>query len=325
MAGERDLVATTEAKEDYFLSSRDLSRLNFRSIQGRFGAPKRYYSAADLQATAIYKHGLLGYQRKIYLQQLRARMQSQEDSDRQQRLLQDKDDRALVELQQESRASATTLLSSLPRNPRCDKRIPVVKKMTIPRDAGATSVAVKSSAKDITVKCYKINSSSDDDVGIAWCALTEPVVDVSGPRPEQTTAELRQSLLKLAKKALCFTDRGVPQSWRVDVPGIQPSAFAALAGHPTAVKTDPALRLFMGEAAPVTAIGLSQRHLVQCHQLQSRELFGCAEADLLRVFHREGVGIQIADETVLKYDTPETTLTLLGEGQLVCDERTMWL
>jgi hypothetical protein len=138
---------------------------------------------------------------------------------------------------------------------------------------------------------------SDADDGVPQTAAVAP--------PE--TAPLRKSLLRLAKQALGFRDSGAPKPWRVEAPGVHPNVFAALAGRPS----DAALRTFV-------KVGAHYSHEADC-----RVLFGCAEADLLRIFKREGVGIQICDEITLKYKPSDLTLTLHGVGEIVCDKRTM--
>ena len=138
---------------------------------------------------------------------------------------------------------------------------------------------------------------SDADDGVPQTAAVAP--------PE--TAPLRKSLLRLAKQALGFRDSGAPKPWRVEAPGVYPNVFAALAGRPS----DSALRTFV-------KVGAHYSHEADC-----RVLFGCAEADLLRNFKREGVGIQICDEITLKYKPSDMTLTLHGVGEIVCDKRTM--
>jgi hypothetical protein len=135
--------------------------------------------------------------------------------------------------------------------------------------------------------------------------------DDAAPRPAAAapaeTAALRKSLLKLAKQALGFRDSGAPKPWRVEVPGVQPGAFAALAGRPA----DVALRTFVKAGAYLS------------HEVEAKELFRCAQADLLRVFKREGVGIEIDSSVTLKYKPSDMTLTLHGAGEIICDSRTM--
>ena len=121
------------------------------------------------------------------------------------------------------------------------------------------------------------------------------------------TAALRKSLLKLAKQALGFRDSGAPKPWRVEVPGVQPAAFAALVGRPA----DAALRTFVKAGAHLS------------HEVEAKQLFHCTQADLLRVFKREGVGIEIYPSVTLKYKPSDMTLTLHGAGEIVCDSRTM--
>ena len=94
----------------------------------------------------------------------------------------------------------------------------------------------------------------------------------------QTIAPLRKSLLKMAKKALGFTDGGAPKGWRIEAPAIQPATFAALAGRPA----DVSLRTFVKSGA---------YHSVS---LDACALFGCRASELQRFFKREGVGIEIA-------------------------------
>ena len=124
--------------------------------------------------------------------------------------------------------------------------------------------------------------------------------------PLETTA-LRKSLLKLAKQALGFKDSGAPKQWRVEAPNIQPSVFAALAGRPA----DAALRTFVKTGAYYS------------HEAEALELFCCTQADLLRIFKREGVGIEIDGSIILKYKQSDMTLTLHGAGAIICDKRTM--
>ena len=122
------------------------------------------------------------------------------------------------------------------------------------------------------------------------------------------TAALRKSLLKLAKKALGFTEGGGPKNWRVEAPGVLPATFAALAGR----AADSALRTFVKAGA------------YHSHDVDARALFGVRDAsELLRVFKREGVGIQIDDRITLKYKPSDMTLSLHGGGEIICDERTM--
>lgn len=122
----------------------------------------------------------------------------------------------------------------------------------------------------------------------------------------QIVAPLRKSLLKMAKKALGFTDGGGPKNWRIEAPAIQPAIFAALAGRPA----DVTLRTFVKSGA------------YHSLDVDACTLFGCREGDLLRVFKREGVGIQIDDGLVLKFKPSDGTLSVHGGGDIVCDERT---
>ncbi len=117
------------------------------------------------------------------------------------------------------------------------------------------------------------------------------------------TSTLRKSLLKLAKKALGFKDSGGAKDWRIEVPGVQPSVFAALSGRPA----DSALQTFVKVGA------------YHSHEAEARELFRCTNADLVRFFTREGVGIEIFEEIILKYKPSDMTLTLLGCGEIVLE------
>lgn len=119
------------------------------------------------------------------------------------------------------------------------------------------------------------------------------------------TSALSKSLLKLAKKALGFTDGGGPKNWRVEAPGIPSATFAALAGRPS----DTTLRTFVKAGAYYS------------HDVSASALFGLSSASasshLTRVFKREGVGIQIDDRVTLKYKPSDMTLALLGGGEIV--------
>ena len=82
---------------------------------------------------------------------------------------------------------------------------------------------------------------------------------------------------------------------------------AALAGRPA----DVALRTFVKSGA------------YHSLDMDACTLFDCRESDLLRVFKREGVGIQIDDCVVLKFKPSDGTLAVHGGGDIICDERTM--
>ena len=124
----------------------------------------------------------------------------------------------------------------------------------------------------------------------------------AGAAPTPTVTPLRKSLLKMAKKALGFTDGGCPKNWRIEAPCIQPASFAALAGRPA----DVSLRTFVKTGAYYSVI------------VDACELFGCRESDLLRFFSREGVGIQIHDDIQLKFKPSDGTLAMLGAGEIRC-------
>lgn len=124
----------------------------------------------------------------------------------------------------------------------------------------------------------------------------------------QELAALRKSLLKLSKQALAFTESGGPKAWRVEVPGIQRNVFAAFAGRPL----DGELRTFVKAGAHYS------------HTVDAVSLFACKEGDMLCVFKRQGVGLQIDETITLKYKPSGMTLTLHGHGEIVCDERTRW-
>ena len=150
-----------------------------------------------------------------------------------------------------------------------------------------------------------INLDSDEEAAPAPPAAPVPVPAPAVMPPE--VAALRKSMLKLAKKALGFTESGGPKSWRVEVPGVQPATFAALAGRPA----DRTLATFVKSGA------------YHSHDVDAQVLFGCKESELLRIFKREGVGIQIEEEVTLKYKPSDRSLAMLGGGDIVCDERTM--
>ncbi len=147
--------------------------------------------------------------------------------------------------------------------------------------------------------------------GAASAAPVALVDDRHGPRtvavmPQETVA-LRKSLPKLSKQALAFTESGGPKAWRVEVPGIQRNMFAALADR----SYDAELRSFVKAGAYYT------------HTVDALALFTCKEEDMLRVFKRQGVGLQIYGTITLKYKPSDMTLTLHGHGEIICDERTM--
>ncbi len=123
----------------------------------------------------------------------------------------------------------------------------------------------------------------------------------------QEIAALRKSLLKLSKQALAFTESGGPKAWRVEVPGIQRNMFAALAD-----------RSYDAELCTFVKAGAYYSHTVD-----ALALFTCKEEDMLRVFKRQGVGLQIYETITLKYKPSDMTLTLHGHGEIICDERTM--
>ena len=148
-------------------------------------------------------------------------------------------------------------------------------------------------------------SGTGASIGGAPIILVSDPVDAA-PRPAAVappieTAALRKSLLKLAKQALGFKDSSAPKQWRVEAPDVQPSVFAALAGRPA----DAALRTFVKTGAYYS------------HEAEALELFCCTQADLLRIFKREGVGIQIDDSITLKYKQSDMTLTLHGAGAII--------
>lgn len=147
-----------------------------------------------------------------------------------------------------------------------------------------------------------------DDALEALQAAPLPPTAAAPAAAAPETAALRKSLLKLAKKALGFTEGGGPKNWRVEAPGVLPATFAALAGR----AADSALRTFVKAGA------------YHSHDVDARALFGVRDAsELLRVFKREGVGIQIDDWITLKYKPSDMTLSLHGGGEIICDERTM--
>jgi len=121
----------------------------------------------------------------------------------------------------------------------------------------------------------------------------------SSPAPPQLAA-LRKSLLKMAKQRLGFEDSGGPKSWRVEVPGQDAAAFAALAGR----AGDDRLATFVKRGAYYHA------------EVSALALFGCAQSDLQRWFKREGVGIEIDTAVTLRYKPSDATLAVLGEGEI---------
>jgi hypothetical protein len=121
------------------------------------------------------------------------------------------------------------------------------------------------------------------------------------------TRFLRASLLKLAKEAACLANQSSSKVWRVDVPCVKPDAFAAMSGRPA-------------NPAPKSSTSCSYSR-----QARACELFGCNEADLLQVFYRHGVGIQILDDVTLTYLPSTSALQLQGECEFVSDHRTMWI
>jgi hypothetical protein len=258
MLGDDNMLATTEAKLAFCLTSDDLRQLSFRSL-GKgvgVGAPMRYYNTADLRAAAIRKHGLLGLQQK---------QQSRLQRELKKRQRQDDARREMPELVRPSRPSEPT-------------------------------AALRDGAANVTVAAEVFVFNPER-------TTAEPVI------VPPDTAVLRQTLLKHVKQQLVFTAERCPQPWCVEMPGIQPNVFAALGGQ----LADATTRAFNDSAACHT------------HRVHARDLFCCSKADLLRVFHRDGVGIQIDGEIQLEYRPTSMVLTLRGDSELVCDERTMWL
>ena len=141
----------------------------------------------------------------------------------------------------------------------------------------------------------------EDDADAALAALVAPAgVPVAGA-PAADTTKLRKSLLKMAKKALGFTDGGGPKHWRIEVPGVATATFAALCGRPT----DAALATFPKAGA------------YHSHVVEARTLFAVRELpDLVRDFKREGVGIKIDDYVTLKYKPSDMTLSLHGADEI---------
>jgi hypothetical protein len=123
------------------------------------------------------------------------------------------------------------------------------------------------------------------------------------------TALLRASLLKLARKAACVMEGNSHKVWSVDVPCVKPDMVAALINRPD-------------DSVSKTPFKVNKALSVKLHACH---LFGCDEADLLQVFYRDGVGVQILDDILLRYKPAKLMLSVQGEGQLVCDQRTMWI
>jgi hypothetical protein len=188
---------------------------------------------------------------------------------------------------------------------------PVELKAAAIRKHGDAGFASKRAARKKREANKRKREEAADDA-LAALATAPPVAtdagsDSNAAAPAQTIA-LRKSLLKLAKKALGFTDGGGPKNWRVEAPGIQPATFAALVGRPA----DAALATFPKNGA------------YHSHDGDACAIFGLRDdAELLRVFKREGVGIQISDCITLKYKPSDMSLALLGGGEIVCDHRTM--
>ena len=118
--------------------------------------------------------------------------------------------------------------------------------------------------------------------------------------PPAQLAALRKSLLKMAKQRLGFEDSGGPKNWKVEVPGQDAAAFAALAGR----AGDDRLATFVKRGAYYHA------------EVGARQLFGCARSELQRWFKREGVGIEIEEAVGLRYKPSDATLAVLGGGEL---------
>ena len=150
--------------------------------------------------------------------------------------------------------------------------------------------------------------AADDALEALQTAAPPPPAAAAAAAAGPETTALRKSLLKLAKKVLGFTEGGGPKNWRVEVPAVRAATFAALAGRPA----DSTLRTFVKAGA------------YHSHDVDATALFAVRDSsELLRVFKREGVGIQIDDRVTLKYKPSDMTLSLHGGGEIVCDERTM--
>ncbi len=266
MSGDNDLLATTEAKLAFFLTSDDIRDIKHRSLArgGRTGPPLRLYHVDDLRAAAVRKYGEIGLQTK---EESRKRRESKK------RRLQDG-------------AEHVHVLTGLP--------------LTAPASSAATGVVnaavVVGDATD-NAESRTANHRLDDRAPVAL------------PATPQEIASLRASLLKLAKKAVCLMDGNSQKVWSVDVPCVQPDVVAALAGR-------------TADAGLQSGMKMNKSYSMVAHAC---ELFGCNEADLLHVFYRDGVGIQILDSITLCYKPSNMTLTVQGEGELVCDQRTMWI
>ena len=163
--------------------------------------------------------------------------------------------------------------------------------------------------KEAQLKRESKKRQREEAANEALASLAPPAVNafstLMGSSAAATTAALRKSLLKLSKKALGFEQGGGPKDWRVEVPGVMPATFAALAGRPT----DAALRTFAKAGA------------YHSHEIDACELYGCRESEMHRVFKREGVGLQIDDRVLLKYKPSDMTLTLRGGCDITVDDR----
>lgn len=176
------------------------------------------------------------------------------------------------------------------------------------RKHGEAGFKAKKEARKKRESKKRAREEAADDALEALQAAPPPPAAAAPAAAAPETAALRKSLLKLAKKALGFTEGGGPKNWRVEAPGVLPATFAALAGR----AADSALRTFVKAGA------------YHSHDVDARALFGVRDAsELLRVFKREGVGIQIDDRITLKYKPSDMTLSLHGGGEIICDERTM--
>jgi hypothetical protein len=259
LLNDYDMLATSDAKNEFFLTPRDLRNIRYRTFSRgiRTGPPMRLYRIDDLRAAAISKHGELGLKKR---QDRRLRRKSH--SKKQGRP--DESDTVLAADQHELDPSDSP-------------------------------------------------TSATDEVDNAAIGVADDFEGQTARHPRHDSAivalALRASLLNLAKKAACLANESTSKVWRVDLPGVEPDTFAALSGRPA----NPAPR-------SSTAVPSSYSH-----QARACELFICSKADLLQVFYRHGVGIQILDDVTLTYMPSTSALQLQGECELVCDHRTMWI
>ena len=245
-------MGVAEAKHFYFLDSKDLKVLPYKTFGGGIGcgAPLKLFNPKDVHEVAMRKWGgKEGLEKKR-----KAREKRQENKRKKEQAAEE----ARKALANNNKASAASNSSSNDEN-------------TNPQ--ASSNKRAKTS-----------NNGSNDAV----------------------IKKLRKSMLRMAKKNLGFQYSGAPKDWRFEVPATTPETFAALLGRPE----DTDLKTFVKKGAYYSEYA------------KAREFFQCPEPndgiddDLVRFFSREGVGIRIGEDIVVKYKPSTMDLIVNGYGEI---------